>query len=252
MITTREEVAAYEADSTNEMGADFHADGVGHRGLVHWWTSMVAAAVARQALSRRDYETAWNWAQHATHLAHPDAETEFLLARIERKRGHLDEVGRHLQIAAALGCDRERLNREELLTQAQTGALDGILTNLDRMLIDHSDDGAEICEAYANGLLVNGQIDEARLVIQQWRVAFPSDPQTDNLLGRLAEFYQKPAEAEEHYRHALAKNPRHFSAAYGLGRTLMELNRCQEAFDAYRICLRLPVKAAAQVAWVAV
>jgi len=213
------------------------------RDWLAWWPQ----EWARQALARRDYESAWRWAQRAMHLDHHNAETEFLWARLERKRGHLDEVSRHLQRAAKLGVDHERIDREALLAQAQTGALDGILTQLDRLLIDHSDEGAEICEAYANGLLVNGQIDAARSVIQQWQVAFPADPQADNLLGRLAEFDHSPTEAEEHYRRALAKNPRHFSSAYGLGRTLMELNRWQEAFDAYQTCLLLPVKAAAQV-----
>ncbi len=215
-----------------------------------WWQGWFALwpqELARQALVRRDYEAARRWTQQAIRFDDRNAETEFLLARLERKRGHLAEVRRHLVRAAALGCDRDRLRREELLAQAQTGVLDGILSDLDRMLIDHSDDGAEICEAYANGLLINGQLDEAQSVIQQWQIAFPSDPQTENLLARLAEFHHRPTEAEAHYRKSLAKNPQHFSSAYGLGRILVELNRWQEAYDAYQVCLALPIKAPAQI-----
>ena len=146
------------------------------RDWLAWWPQ----EWARQALARRDYETAWRWTQRAMHLDHHNAETEFLWARLERKRGHLDELSRHLQLAARLGVDRPRIDREALLAQAQTGALDGILTQLDRLLIDHSDDGAEICEAYANGLLVNGQLDNADVLIQQWTVAFPADPLPDH------------------------------------------------------------------------
>jgi tetratricopeptide (TPR) repeat protein len=130
---------------------------------------------------------------------------------------------------------------------AQAGAISEVVKDLDQLLINHSDDGAEICDAYVNGLLVNGQIDEAKLMIQQWQIAFPSDPQPDNLLGRLAEFYHKTTEAEGHYRHALTKNPQHFPSAYGLGRTLIELNRWQDALEAFRVCLSLPVKAPAQL-----
>ena len=194
-------------------------------GWLAWWPQRWA----QQALAIRDDDIAWEWMQQAVRWAPPNSETEFLLARIERKRGHLDEFRQHLERAKSLGGDRDRLHREELLAQAQTGALEGILTDLHRLLIDHSDNGADICEAYANGLLVNGQLDEALDLIQQWRTAFPADPQPDNLLGRLAEFRYRWQEAEKFYRSALAKNPRHFTSAYGLGRVLIELNRWQEA-----------------------
>ncbi len=151
---------------------------------------------ARQALVQRHYQQAWDWTQTARRLDTQDAETEFLQARIERKRGHLTDALRHLELAETLGADRRRVRREKVLTQAQTGDLADILIELDRMLIDHSDDGSDICEAYVNGLLINGQMETANVLIEQWTVAFPTDPQPDHLKGRIAEFRNQPAQAE--------------------------------------------------------
>ncbi len=212
-------------------------------GGLAWWPRNLA----QQALVQRDYTAAAAWARQAAQLDHDNADTELLLGRIERKLGHREESQRHLRWAATLGGDRERIRREELLGQAQTGELDGILPDLHRLLIQHSEDGADICEAYANGLLVNGQVDEALAIIEQWRQAFPSDPQPDNLRGRIAEFRNRTNEAERHYRAALAKQPRHFPALFGLGRTLIELNRWSEALDTYQACLRSPFAAPAQL-----
>lgn len=202
---------------------------------------------ARQALVQRDYQRAWDWTQTARRLDTLNAETEFLQARIERKRGHIAEALRHLKRAETLGADRSQVRRELVLVQAQTGDLSDILVELDQMLIHHSDDGADICEAYVNGLLINGQLENAEVLIQQWTIAFPADPQPDHLRGRIAEFRKQPAQAERHYRAALVKQAHHFPSAYGLGRVLIEVQRWSEALDEFEKCLAFPVRGPAQL-----
>lgn len=211
-------------------------------GWLAWWPQQFC----RQALARRDYDAALDWARQAAHLNADDAETEFLLARVERKLGHLDQSEKHLDRAAKLGLEHGPLQREKLLAQAQTGRLDGILAQLDEMLVDQRGDGAEICEAYANGLLVNGQIHEAEGLIQQWSQAFPSDPLPDHLRGRLAEHRHAYTDAERHYHEALRKDARHFPSTYSLGRSLIELHRWQEAHDCFQRCLVMRVPGPAQ------
>ena len=212
-------------------------------GLPGWWVRQLAVS----ALSRRDYGVAWDRAQLASRLDHDNPETEFLIARLERKRGNLEQVKRHLQRAAAQGLDSDRVHREELLALAQTGALSGIIKELDQLLINHSDDGAEICDAYVNGLLVNGQLVEADALIQQWQQAFPDDPQPDYLLGRIAEFNRNFVGAESLYRKSLAKNKQYFLAANALGRVLVELNKWEEALKTYEVCLAFPNPAPAKL-----
>ena len=212
-------------------------------GWLAWWPRQWAL----QALERREYAEARNWAHRAAYLDGQSAETEWLLGRIDRKLGRTDEALRHLRIAASFGADPKLIRREELLLHAQTGALEGILVELDRLLIEHSEDGSEICEAYVNGLLINGRVDEAVLIIQQWQAAFPNDPQPDYLLGRIGEFQNRTNDAERHYRSAVVKNPRHAPSLFGLSRTLISANRWDEALGIYRQCLGLADRVAAQV-----
>ncbi len=189
-----------------------------------------------QALERRDYLAAKVWVQRAAQLEPQSAKTEWLFARVERKLGNADETLRHLRTARQLGGESELVRREELLLQAQTGVLENILRDLDKLLIDHSEDGAEICEAYVNGLLINGQVDAAAAIMQQWQQAFPNDPQTDYLFGRLAEFKRRTKEAERHFRAALAKAPLHAPSLFALGRTQIQANLWNEALATYQQC----------------
>jgi len=208
-----------------------------------WWPRHWA----RQALERRDYAAARKWAEVAERWNASNAETEWLLARIERKFGRTDEAARHLRAAQRLGGNLELVRREELLIQAQTGALGDILRELDRLLIEHSEDGAEICEAYVNGLLINGRVEEALLIIQSWQASFPKDPQPDHLLGRIAEFQNRTTAAERHYRAAIAKSPQHAPSLFGLGRTLTSANRWDEALQVYQQCRDLTYRSVAEV-----
>ena len=212
-------------------------------GLPGWWIRQSAI----KALECRDYGVAWDRAMLAARLDPNNPEAEFLIARLERKRGNLDQVQRHLRRAAAQGLDPDRVHREELLASAQTGALSGIIKELDQLLINHSGDGAEICDAYVNRLLINGRLDEANALIQQWQQAFPDDPQPDYLLGRIAEFNRNAVGAESRYRKSLEKNKQYFPAANALGRVLGELNKWEEALKAYEVCLTFHNPAPAQL-----
>lgn len=212
-------------------------------GLPGWWVRQSAM----RSLAQRDYGVAWDQALLASRLDPNNPESEFLMARLERKRGNLDQVRRHLQRAKTLGLDSDRVRREELLVKAQTGSLIEIIKELDQLLIHHSDDGAEVCDAYANGLLINGQLIEADALIQQWQQAFPNDPQPDYLLGRIAEFNRNSIGAESYYRKSLAKNKQYFLSANALARILGELNKWDEAIKLYEVCLRFQNPAPAQL-----
>ncbi len=212
-------------------------------GLPGWW----AREYALTAYARRDYPIAWNRALLSARLSGNHPETELLISRLERKRGHLDLAGQHLHRSAALGLARDRVHREELLLRAQQGDIAGILKELYQLMIHHSEDGAEICDATVNGLLINGQLAEAESLIEQWIQAFPADPQPDCLRGRIAEFHRNLPKAESSYRNSLVKNPQYFAAAIGLGRVLGELNRWEDALKVYAVCLAFPDKAPAQI-----
>jgi tetratricopeptide (TPR) repeat protein len=205
-----------------------------------------ANQMSARALASRDYDAAARWAARAAWQNAQDAETEFLLARIARKRGLIVEMMQHLKRAGVLGHPSDRIRREEVLAKAQTDALDDVLEQLPALLQDQQGDGAEICEAFTNGLLRHGRLTEAKSLIQQWQAAYPNDPAPDVLLARLSEFDLRPKLAEQHYRDAIRKNANYFPAQFGLGRTLIELNQWLPAYEVFQRCLAMPVKAPAQ------
>lgn len=201
-------------------------------GWYAWWPRQKAW----QAVEQRDYQTAKAWIQQAGRFEPQSAQTEWLFGRIERKLGNSEEALRHLRASKLLKGDSDLIRREELLLQAQSGAIESILRDLDKLLINHSEDGAEICEAYVNGLLINGQVDTAATIIQQWQQAFPNDPQPDYLSGRIAEFKRHTNDAEKHFRAALVKGPRHIPSLFALGRTHIQANRWEDALAIYQQC----------------
>lgn len=205
-----------------------------------------ARQMSARALANRDYDAAEHWAARAVSLNRHDAEAEFLLARISRKRGLLDSMMRHLKRAGVLGFPNDRLRREDVLAKAQAGALDEVIEQLPKLLLEQQGDGAEICEAFTNGLLRHGRMAEANLLIQQWQAAYPDDPAPDIVLARLSEFDLHTKAAEQHYREAIRKNANSLPAQYGLGRTLIELNQWSLAYDAFQHCLAMKVKGPAQ------
>ena len=217
--------------------------------LIGWALGLgefAARQMSARALTNRDYDGAEHWAARAVSLNRHDAEAEFLLARISRKRGKLDLMMQHLNRAGVLGFPNDRLFREGVLAKAQTGALDEVIEQLPKLLLEQQGDGAEICEAFTNGLLRHGRMAEANLLIQQWQAAYPDDPAPDVVLARLSEFDLHTKAAEQHYRDAIRKNANYLPAHYGLGRTLIELNQWSLAYDAFHHCLAMDVKGPAQ------
>ena len=125
------------------------------------WFAYIPNWMAQKAVESRQFETALWWAHLAERLSFNSGESEFIIARTLRKQGKLDEVGEHLKRAAGLGVHKDRIEREELLALAQSGEIARIQLQLDRMLIDQQGDGAEIAEAYANGLVICHRLEEA-------------------------------------------------------------------------------------------
>lgn len=205
-----------------------------------------AKQFAWSALSTRDYDRALLWAERASHGHSSDAESEFLLARIARKQMRSDDFAKHIKRANLLGFDRERIRRELILLDAQSGNVEQTQAELPRLLMDQQGDGAEICEAFSNGLLINGMEMEAKTLIEVWLTAFPNDPHPNVLQGRLAEFHTRHNAAELSYRAALKKQQNYPPALFGLARTLGDLNRWQEAIELYQIGLKLPRPGPAQ------
>ena len=76
---------------------------------------------------------------------------------------------------------------------------------------------------------------EFRMELQR----FPSDPVSNCILGQILLDNSQPAEAEPHFRAAIAVNPRYAEALFGLGKTEVALNHPEAAVEPLRKAIQI-------------
>lgn len=208
-------------------------------GIGAWLGGAIGAIqvhLARLALERRDHPSAHTWIERAKQWRGNRAEIEWLQARLARRAGSLAEMDRHLDQATVLGADRQRIDRERLLASAQSGQLDAVEPELVEWLLDAGRDAPDICDAYANGLGMQGRLPEAHQVLDSWQADYPSDPEPHVKRGRIAEHDLDLEQAEQEYRQALSKSPHYPPALYALGRMFTDRKRPAEALPLFQQC----------------
>ncbi|MEW4529402.1 tetratricopeptide repeat protein [Maioricimonas sp. JC845] len=215
-------------------------------GVVLWTGALarIPQQLATKALSAHRIDEAEGHLAWARWLATNNGETEFLLARVRRKQGQVDEMMDHLETAARLGVDPERIRREQLLAMAQAGQLQGRYDAIDALLLDPRDDGREILDAYVNGLLRNANYQAAGYLIDSWSKEFPEDAQPHYISGRIQRHLRNFESAEEKFRTALDKQPDHFAAAYQLADLLLQQKQPAEAIPVAKTALAMKYNAA--------
>ena len=206
---------------------------------VGWWTGAFATwplLYARQSIAQRNVESARSWLRAAETLNGDTAQVALLKARLSRQGSDFAAMNEHLTQAQAAGADRERIRQERALAAAQTGQLQEVEPYLKRWLENPGEDGAELCDAYSNGLSIVGRLAEAEALLAAWESGFPDDPKPHVKRGRIAEHALAYEGAEQEYRTALEKQPNYAPALYSLARLLEELKRPEEALPLFRRC----------------
>lgn len=194
--------------------------------------NVLHSRVATQ-LAARDYEAAEETLAWIRRLGVSNAETEFWDARLNRKLLQVADVPGQLQSAAAGGFSPEAIRREFLLLQAQTGQIAEVMGDLKQMMVEPGADGAEICEASANGALIAGATDLAVAILPVWKADFPQDPQAHYAHARLLEFQGRTEQAVAELRLAILLKNTHWPSRYALGRILLSQNRVDEALSEF-------------------
>lgn len=218
---------------------------------------------AQSALDRDDGRAALTRLRYAERLAPDDPETQFWLARATRRLGRLEEMEQHLARCARLGIAPERIRRERLLAEAQSGRVHRVQAYLPDLLQEPGEDGPEICRAFANGYGLDLRFAEALALLDAWQQDYPDDADPHFLRGRVwysqqnwepaAEAYRKgleiapqraearlrlavcllkmkrPADAEWHFRHFLRSDPSRVEGLVGLAQGLVDTSRPEEA-----------------------
>lgn len=177
---------------------------------------------ARHLLSQRRYESVPTWLAVGAVFGE-SKETWRLRSRLSRHLLDLDGAGQALDAARAAGLSHAAYGREQLLLRAQAGRLENLEPTIYQWMQDAGDDAAELCEAYANGLLINNRPDDALAIFDVWTKEYPNDPQPHVSRGRWFESRQQIDEAEAAYHAALERDLRFAPAHYALGR--LNLNR---------------------------
>ncbi len=205
--------------------------------------SDLACYRANQYLKRRRYEEAEWWLHLSQNLTADDAETEFLLARLARRRGDegdSEQFTKHLGRAAELGFDQERIERENMLANAQSGRMAEADPHLGAMLRDQQGDGAEICEAYVMGYVRTYRLNEAVSLMSAWIKDYPYDPQPYYLRGFLWQDLYRWKEAQKDFERAVNLDGEYYEARLGLAEVLLINKQPKKAIEHFEVALAKP------------
>lgn len=218
---------------------------------VAWWSGGISRWFeykAVQEIQARNLDAAEYYIRASLKFNSDSAESYFLLARLQRKRGELKQFGKTLKKAVALGLENQRAMNESLLAQAQAGAIQSIRSQLDKMLISGTDDGREVLEAYVNGCLASAYMQQAEALIEGWIQTYPQDAQAYYFKGRVLMYYNNLDLARKEFQKTLERKSDHYGAWYLLGQIQMQQNRPEEALNSFQECRGMEYNAAPEIA----
>jgi tetratricopeptide (TPR) repeat protein len=194
--------------------------------------------LARRALGRQDLAEARSRLQRSLALRPGRASAHFLLAQTLRRADEPGPAKEHLQAARALGWKESELRLEELLTQAQCGAVGPVETALQLHLADDTGDPQLIFEALVRGCLQCQLVERAYRYSGLWTQRFPDSWHARFWHGRTLEQGLRHDLAAEAYAQVLAQKPDHLEAHLRLGQVLQRAGRHAEALAHLETYLR--------------
>jgi tetratricopeptide (TPR) repeat protein len=203
--------------------------------LAAWYTApTVMKWQVRRTLASRDLASGETLLKRFEAWFGPDGESEFLWARLDRKRGNWTGVRDHLLRARDLKHPVNVLEREQWLTLAQSGQIRDAEPHLPRLLTDPRNDGAEICEAFVNGYFINRRMVDAARLLDAWIADFPKDAEPLLIRGKIRAEQQFLKEAESDLRAAHTLDPNSRDIALELADVLVLERKIESALEIYR------------------
>ena len=200
-------------------------------------------AISR-SLEQHDYERADDLTAFAARFGMETPETLFLKARLRRKQLRTAEVPDLLMAAGKAGFDRTRILHEYIILEAQSGKIRSVAGELNSLLQQNSEDGAEICAAYVNGALMAGDLEVAMTILPVWKEEYPADPEPNYANARILEYQHDVNGAISELQLANEKASRFWPSRYALGRILYGENRIEESLVQLRIASEMRANAA--------
>lgn len=211
---------------------------VGLGTLIVWklpdWRLQRTLNLASHELKNRDAAAALRHLDVARKLAPQNGEEALLRSRAYRRQGRFDDVRASLIEAQGRGISRARIQREELLALAQSGQMLEAAPRLSELLVNPGDDGADICEAYANGFFLAFRFAEAFELLAAWESDFPNDPQPHMFRGLYFVSNSAWSDARTSYQKAYAIAPHRADIRLKLAETLLGARQSDEALGHLR------------------
>ena len=207
----------------------------------HTWWSPVCQHFARRSIEQTDYANALRWLDRANWTRRADVEVEMLRARVYRKQGRMDLLGKAIARAHQLGAPTGRLNREQWLALAQSGQMAEAEPHYSELLLNPGEDGEEICRAFALGYTRIQRFGPAIRLLEAWMADWPDRAEPYLLRGRLRLVQQENSLAESDFRKALERDPDCAECRLELASVLKATNRPADAAAIYEECLTDPM-----------
>lgn len=186
---------------------------------------------AKKSIDRTNYSDAVELLSDAEFWDSKTGETSFLRARCYRQLGDAEKMNAELQRAAELGVDWKRLHIEQTLYLAQSGALDKVGSRLPELFQNGGDDLPAICEAYAQGFLLNHQLNDAVQILEAWAADFPEDPRPHAGMGLILKENGQFTSAADKLREALKRDPGITKYRLTLAELLLAMHRFDDALQ---------------------
>jgi tetratricopeptide (TPR) repeat protein len=205
---------------------------------------------ARHALLDGDAERAGLALEEALRSSPRSPEIHLQLARVARRRGHLQPFLDHLQQAQDFGLPPDRAQREQLLLQAQAGNMEQVEPHMAQLLRRDATDLNEVCAAIVAGYVHNYEFGPAFRYLEAWEKDFPEDPEPHIMRARIRQSWHNVREAERELRQALALRPTWRGLPQMLAQVLTEQNRMEEAAEVLsQVARQQPDDNHLQLAW---
>ncbi len=203
--------------------------------LLFWKTLAVKYYAYRgeRLLKARKTAEALSWFQAGARLAPDDPRTNFLMARAFRRLDDYAQALDRLRQSSEAGFAKDRVERELVLTYAQSGQLDRVQREVADLLQNAGEETGEICEALVKGCLRMERFEMATMFLDAWQSDLPEDPMSYLYRGQLLERRDANTQAVEEYRKAHRYDPELTEAWLALAGGLAKLEQWPEAIQFY-------------------
>jgi tetratricopeptide (TPR) repeat protein len=168
--------------------------------------------LARQAIARRDFESAYDQLTLCLEVWHHSAEAEFETARVARRSGRYAEAEKHLKVCKELKWVPEGIELEQVLLQAQRGNT----RKYEEIMVDwinrEHPESVLILEAFIKGYMKNYEMVHVLECLEIWLKKEPDNVEALLRRGRAMEIMRRIDDAGEDYRRAVELEPKNEEA----------------------------------------